>query len=592
MLRWRIPVLAAGVLAGASAQAQLTQPVRSNDITVTAKQQSRDRPYEMVDWRMAETAHVVVFSQIEEAALRTTARNLETLHFVLSTLFGRTEAPDPTMKVAVTMIGDAGAFDQLDLTELRWQYGPFPEQFGKSIYYDPRDEGSVIASTRRGINIILQPSRGRATSRNCLIHDGDSPLTNTVVETADAGGLAIGNVGMSVDDFLQQVPVNEIAVCQSAESRLYGVFAQNYLMTYMPAAYPRWFLQGFGEIFATMVVGDRQVEYGQLPAGYATVSRWFGDYPVAQVLNGRYLIDKGRRWTPYDAWRLVHLLYFSDEWKPRLRAYLDAMAHGADPAVAARALGDPEALQRAISGYRGRKVEGERMTFPAERVTDPAIRRLSRAEAGLIRGRLELGARIELPAQTAPDHAEALARQTAWLGRLGDNARRFPDHIENQLLLAEAECRSGKADVCLAAADRALAQAPADNRALVWKGAALSRLATRLPAAGRRQALGEARGYIATANRADPEAILPLIAYYDSFVVAHEAASDLAAGGLYKIVQSSPAAPAARLKLGEELIRRDLRSDARTTLLPVAGGPFDTPERPAAAALLIANRQP
>jgi hypothetical protein len=61
---------------------------------------------------------------------------------------------------------------------------------------------------------------------------------------------------------------------------------------------------------------------------------------------------------------------------------------------------------------------------------------------------------------------------------------------------------------------------------------------------------------------------------------------DLAVEGLANVVYSSPAAPSPRLKLGEELVERDLEDEARKTLLPVAKGPFETPEQPAAAALL------
>jgi hypothetical protein len=64
----------------------------------------------------------------------------------------------------------------------------------------------------------------------------------------------------------------------------------------------------------------------------------------------------------------------------------------------------------------------------------------------------------------------------------------------------------------------------------------------------------------------------------------------MAVEGLAKVVHSSPAAPSPRLKLGEEFIKRDLQDAARNTLLPVANGPFKTPEQPAAAALLDSNK--
>ena len=188
------------------------------------------------------------------------------------------------------------------------------------------------------------------------------------------------------------------------------------------------------------------------------------------------------------------------------------MARGADPKSAASAFGDPAELQRAVTTYRGRKLQFERMDFPAERAPEPTVRRLTRAEAGLIRGRLELGARIEVPAEDGRDHSAALARRSAWLDRLRENARQFPNLIEHQLLLAEAECRAGNPEECLEAAERALAQSPTDTTALVWKGTALAQLAVRAPAAERQRRLKEARSFIVQANRLDKEGILPLIA--------------------------------------------------------------------------------
>ncbi len=242
-------------------------------------------------------------------------------------------------------------------------------------------------------------------------------------------------------------------------------------------------------------------------------------------------------------------------------------------------------LQRAVMLFRGSKAPFDRVTFPADRIPEPTIRRLTRAEAGLIRGRLEMGARIDVP-DSGPNRDAALARRTAWLERLRGNATRFPDLIENQLLLAEAECRAGNPAECLSAADRALAQSPAEPNAMVWKGTALTQLAMRAPAGERRQRLDEARGYIVKANRQDPDGILPLIAYYNSFAVVGDRATDVAVGGLYKVVQAVPGAPEPRLKLGEELVARDIDDEARSTLLPVAKGPFETPEQAAAAALL------
>jgi tetratricopeptide (TPR) repeat protein len=586
MMRRLLFVLA--MAAGLPVHAQLTAPVKNDDTTVTVTG-TRESSVEMSDWRMAETPHVVVFSQNDEEELRETAHNLEKLHFLLSTLFGRVDAPDDTIKIAVTMIGSAGQFDQLRLSDLRWQYGPFPHKFEKTIYYDPREEGSVLATTRDGVNLVLRPSIGRATNRNC---DGDAEGPE-VLDPVHVNYWLSPNGKIMVDpnQILMQMRVNELAFCQSAESRLYAGFAQNYLMTYFPAAYPRWFLQGFGEIFATLKAGEDFVEYGHRPPGFFQVLEFYGNhYPVTDILDGRYLSREGKLWTPHYAWRLVHLLYFSDEWKPRLNGYLRALARGADAQDAASAFGDLAELQSALNFHRGRKLLGfERMTFPAERAPAPSIRRMTRAEAGLIRGRLELGARIEVPAKDSPEHPQALERRADWLERLRGNARNFPNQVEHHLLLAEAECRSGNPQECLDAAERALARSPGDTTALVWKGTALAQLALRANAAERPRLLKEARKIIAQANRRDPDGILPLIAFYKSFAIAGEQAPDNAVDALATVVHSSPAAPSSRLKLGEEFIKRDLKDAAHETLLPVAKGPFETPEQPAAAELLRAS---
>jgi len=567
------------------AQAQLTAPVKNGSSTIIVTgNRARELNVEMSEWRMAETPHVVVFSQGDEEALRRIAHNLEKLHFLLSVLHGRVDQPDETIKIAVTMIGDVAAFEQLRLTDLRWQYGPFAPAFEKTIYYDPREEGSVLATTEEGVNLVLQPSVGRKTSRNCTREQDRNPaIVDYYISPRVSGS---GQVTYDVNQILEQLPVNQIAVCQWAESRLYATFAQNYLMTYFPAAYPRWYLQGFGEIFAKLEAGDDFLEYGDLPPGYFKVMHHYGVYPVTHILDGRYLLDNGRAWTPYDAWRLVHLLYFSEEWKPRLRTYLNALARGDDLQTAAGVFGNTARLQRAVNTYRGRKLQSERMTFPAERAPAPNVRRLTRAEAGLIRGRLELGARIEAPAEGGREQSAALARRSAWLDRLRQNVKQFPTLIENQLLLAEAECRAGSPGECLGAAEQAIAQSPTDTTALVWKGTALAQLAKLAPTAERWRRLEDARRFIVKANRLDPDGILPLSSYYNSFAVAGEPAPDLAVEGLAKVVYSSPAAPSPRLKLGKELIKRNLYDNARAILLPVAKGPFKTPERPAAAALL------
>jgi tetratricopeptide (TPR) repeat protein len=169
---------------------------------------------------------------------------------------------------------------------------------------------------------------------------------------------------------------------------------------------------------------------------------------------------------------------------------------------------------------------------------------------------------------------------------ISSEAARFPQELEAQLLLAEAKCRTEDFAACADAADRALSISPENSAALAWKGLAIARQAATERPAQRAAMLKQARATIAKANRSDPNAVLPLLAYYRSFAEAGERAPDVAVDGLSKVVESVPSAPAPRVLLGAELAARGETAWARRTLLPVAAGPYQSPERARAEELL------
>lgn len=401
--------------------------------------------------------------------------------------------------------------------------------------------------------------------------------------------------------------VDQLAYALSPEGRLYAGFARHFLLTYFPAAYPRWYLEGFGEIFATMDASQEgRIEYGRSPDGYWDVIQWYGSYKLKDVLDGHYLAGKKSQtgWTPYHAWALAHLLFFSDEWKAPLHNYLAAVARGDSPDRAAGALGDTAKLQRLWSYYHGAKVPYEVMTYPKERFSEPYVRRLRMDEADYVTGRLVLGARVEIPDAAAPgdspeeaarkteEHRNALDRRTRWLSDLREAAAREPGQLTRQLLLAEGACRSHEAALCASAAEAALRLTPENRLALTWNGVGSLETALVAPAGQRDSALADARKAIVQANRADTEATVPLLAYYASYADAGEAAPNPALAGLLKVDDSVPAAPDVALKVGEALAARGDIPGARKALLPVAEGAYDSPERQKAQALLASLRLP
>ena len=547
------------------------QTAQDPGIVVEGQRGSRATPGNpMSDWRVFETSHVLVYGRGDEKKLIRIAHNLERLHFLLSMLLNRVDQEDNTAKIRVTIIGDMADFDQLDLHNVRWQTGPYPPQFQTQLYYDPREEGPVLATTHTDQKIELQ----RGIDIRTLITpnaDATSPSFNPATALADT-----------------DVKTNEISFPITADSRLYAGFAQHFLMTYFPAAYPRWYLEGFGEIFATVSADtDGVIEYGRSPPGYREVSEWSGAYPVRGIFDGSYLAPRsgGRpRWTPYRAWALTHLLFFSEEWKQPLHNYLAAIANGATPAEAIAAFGDLDKLQSQLSTYRGAKIPFERLTYPPDRATPPLVRQLTRSEANYVRGKLVLGARMDVPATPGPERDRAIKARDKWLADLRIDAARFPGDLEYQLLLAEAECRSLHSAECLAVAERVLAQAPDRPAALLWKGVALAQQANAGPSSQRKSRLRTARGYIVRANKADTEAVMPLLAYYRSF--AGDKAPDAAVLGLIKASEIVPSAPTTRLMLGEELAKRGDAAGARRMLLPIVAGAYDSPEKARAQEIL------
>ena len=618
MRRIRIGLaLAAGAIA-AQAQAgpsaampqaapQATVAVAPADIVVTG---TRDR---LSGWREAETRHVVILSDGPEAELTRLARNVERLHFLLSGLTGRADAPDDTVKLRVTLIGDVAAFQALDLRNLRWQQGPFADLFTLSRFYDPRADGAVMATTRVDQQIAIE--RTTATPEQVLGTlqaqglntaggaptpggAGGNPADAAALQSALIGNFATAGMRGPHDLTLG---TGERSIPVSAESLLYAGYAQHYLLTYFPAAYPRWYLDGFGQIFASLVVrGDDVLEFGRSPRGTSAVLNAFGAYPLADVLDDKYLTEKPRKtgWTPVHAWLLTHFLFFSDTRRPQLRRYLALRANGADARTAAAVFGDQRQLARELRAYFGARKPYEQVTYPAGRIDAPAMRRLTEGQAAFIRGRLELGARVTIPdaapAGTDPALArtvdlariDALAKRDRWLDRLHRDADRYAADLDAQLLLAEAECRSEHPAACLAAADRATALAPADTRAPTWRGLAMALAAAARPEADREAALAEARRTIVAANRRDPDAVQPLLAFYESFAAAHQPPPVAAIDALQKAMEEVPAAPSTRLALATALADRGQRDAARAVVLPVAVGAYDSPERPAGQALL------
>jgi hypothetical protein len=408
--------LVASVMASAWAitpqVAQAQHGSRTNpEIVVTAV---RSHPS---NWREAETSHIIMLSDGPEKELVGLTRNLERLHFLLSGLMGRGAVDDDTVKIRITLIGDAAQFDQMDLHNTRWQQGPYNDLFRIGRYYDPREDGAVMASIDADQRVVVEHTPVNAHSvadviRSLYQHQGTPGLGGGVSpevqqQLSAEVDAAIGSMEASANQGMRGrhasgITFGEKDMTMSEESLLYAGYAQHFLLTYFPAAYPRWYLDGFGQIFATMVTkGDNVLEFGRVPDGTTAVMHSFGPYPIKDVLDDEYLTEKPHKtgWTPIHAWMLTHFLFFSDKYRPLLRQYLAARAEGVDVATAAKVFGDQKQLAHALGSYFLNRKPYIQVSYDGSKIEQPIVRRLRESEAAFVKGRLELGARVEIPAR-------------------------------------------------------------------------------------------------------------------------------------------------------------------------------------------------
>ena len=129
-----------------------------------------------------------------------------------------------------------------------------------------------------------------------------------------------------------------------------------------------------------------------------------------------------------------------------------------------------------------------------------------------------------------PDEARPLADDADPVGA------RFADPAA-QLMLTEIDHDAERLDAADKAADRVLAKQPNSLLAMAYKGRVAARRAL---ASGATGDWTTARQWFLKANRIDPNAALPFVLYYDSFVAAGHKPSADALDGLYRAWCWSP----------------------------------------------------
>lgn len=502
------------------------------------------------EWREARTEHFLIVSGGPEKDLVRFAERLEQFHALLGLASGIGEGSKPKMRVRVFLVANEAEVQRL-------MGAPGSQVAG---FYRP-EEGGAIAVVPRNTG-------------------GGRTFTGQLV--------------------------------------LFHEYTHHYMLQYTPAAYPAWYVEGFAELNSTASFERKGIiTYGK-PASHRQYELEYAErYSPADMVDGTYLKDRERKrgWSYGDAWLLTHYLTLSDERPGQLRRYLFDINRGAELAEAAAAFGDLGELRKDVGAYlRARSFPYKPVPLPEVAADAITLRILSPAEADLVPFEIELDRITSLPggpgddtddsdggtaaegetagpdedtARAAAKAEAALARATrerdAWLQELAAIAQRHGGEAAPWRLLARARCASEDYPGCREAADRALALAPDDARAMVYKANAMVALARDVTDDGVRQAEEAAAGaLVERAMATDDSHPEVLLAYHRS-----DNGSDAARmSALMRAVQLVPQLSGPRLTLAYALVARGRLGEARTILRPLAYAPHGGSASEAARDLL------
>ena len=343
---------------------------------------------------------------------------------------------------------------------------------------------------------------------------------------------------------------------ESIEQVLLHEYTHYFMMMNYPAAYPRWYSEGYAEMVSTM----RFEEDGSFHIGDPPQSR---GQAISMLPSSRLdeMLDAERKLTGYDAfqhyvtgWLFTHYLSFDPARETKLREYLVALGNGEDSLTAAtRIFGDLGAIQRDLVGYKRGPFPGYDVRPNVTAAPQVSVREITGAEKDM------LDAEMRLRRGVTRDDARRIAQE------LQGMIAQHPQNAHAHTLLAEAEYDSRNYTAAAAAAQKATELDPQSQDAWLYRARAAIKLAESDPAY-----FDTAREYLATARDIDADDPRPLIEYYQTYweetdganvpeqaIIALEQAFDEAGDDGYY-----------RMLLGRQLLLESRFADARAVLLP------------------------
>jgi len=337
---------------------------------------------------------------------------------------------------------------------------------------------------------------------------------------------------------------------------LFHEYTHYFMMQNFPAAYPRWYSEGYAEMLSTMrfMDGGGGFHLGDPPQSRAYQVFQMQDFRLHEMLDSNHRLSGRDALQHYGTgWLLAHYLSFDIEREQTLRRYLVAIGNGADSLTTAREqFGDLRELERTLDRYK-------RGDFPGYDVrpnvtTEPTVstRRLAEDEVALISHEMRLQAGVN------HDDARGVASS------LRSVVERFPQSAPAYRWLAEAEYDARNYAAADAAGARAVELDANNIDALLYRAMASIELAESDPAY-----LRVARQHLADAARLDDADPRSMILYYQTYYdETGGQAPEPALIALEQALDNAGSDATYRLMLGRQLVIEERFNDARVVMLP------------------------
>ncbi|MGV7122445.1 hypothetical protein [Sphingopyxis sp. 550A] len=445
-----------------------------------------------------------------------------------------------TRKMVSILVAGIAMFGAVSPADAKW----LRADTGNFIIYSEGNEKSLrdFAVTLERFDMTLRLRFKQSGERD------PNRLTIYLVKHADdAGALMTGKSGSMIAGFYTPHPEGSYAVSNrdsnfiqgtsEAQQTLFHEYSHHFMMRYLPAAFPAWFVEGFAEYLSTVdFTADGKAKIGNPPQQRAYSLLRTPEIPAETLLFQRpgELRDAAKIDGYYGrSWLLTHMLFSDPARDGQLSAYIDAINSGVDPKEAAtKAFSDLKQLDRDLNRYMSRRLSVRLTNDPVPVAGEVAITPLSAAADAMLPLQLERKSAKDDPERLAPVR-DALAKLTV----------QYPSDAGIWYEFAMAEWGMGKEKRDAAAArdavDKALAIAPQHVGANLLLGRMmLADLAEKddVSAAD----WNAARKPIIRANRADPDDPAPLFAYYRSFADEGVAPPPVAVDGLAHAFELAP----------------------------------------------------